>query len=92
MEFWTTYGVYGATGEGETTMAYIGHAEDELEAEAAFVDVFGELLGRFSRSGEGVVRGPITELLLSKKALKLIERQEGKATVRAHASLHVNRS
>ena len=92
MKIWTTYSVYGGTGEGETTMAYVGHAEDALEAKAAFVAVFGEFFGRFSMSVEGAMRGSVTELLFSKEALKLIERLEGKATVRAHAMLHVNRS
>lgn len=73
-------------------MAFLGHAEDAAEAQAAFTAVFGEFFVQFSMSVEGVVRGPGTERLFSEEALSLIERLEGKATVQAHASLHVNRS
>ena len=92
MKIWTTYSVYNGTGEGETTMAYVGHAENRTEAKAAFVDVFGEFFGRFSCSVEGTVRDPVTELLFSEEALQLMERMAGHATVRAHAMIHVNRS
>lgn len=91
MKIWSTYSVYGGTGEGETVMACLGHAEDAQEAKAAFVAVFGEFFGRFAVAVEGVLRDSVTGLLFSDELLGTVERLEGKATVVAHAKLHINR-
>ena len=91
MKIWTTYSVYGGTGEGETVMACLSHAEDAQEAKAAFVAVFGEFFGRFAVAVEGVLRDSVTGLLFSDELLGTVQRLEGKATVVAHAKLHINR-
>lgn len=91
MKIWTTYGVYGATGEGETVMACLGHAENAQQAKAAFVAIFGEFFGHFAVAVEGVLRDRINGLLFSDELLKTVEGLEGKATVVAHAKLHINR-
>lgn len=92
MKIWTTYGVYSATGEGETVMACLGHAEDALQAKAAFVAVFGEFFGHFAVAVEGVPRDRITGLLFSDELLATVQGLEGRATVVAHAKFHINRS
>ncbi len=92
MKLWTTTVEYSATGEGETLMAWIGHAEDAAEAKAELIKVFNSFHGAFGVSVEGVARNSVTELLFSEEALRQIERLECKATVRAHAMIHVNRS
>ena len=92
MKLWTTRSVYNASGEGETVMACIGHAENAEEAKAAFVEIFGEFFGRFSVSVEGVARDPVVELLFSEELLDTVAGCEGRATVVAQASLRVNRS
>ena len=91
MKIWTTYSLYGGTGEGETMMAWLGHAEDAQEAKAAFVAVFGEFFGRFAVAVEGVLRDSVTGLLFSGELLETVQGLEGKATVVAHAKLHINR-
>lgn len=40
MKLWTTTVEYGASGEGETMMAWIGHAENAAEAKAELIKVF----------------------------------------------------
>ena len=92
MKLWTTTVEYGASGEGETLMAWIGHAEDAAEAKAELIKVFNAFHGAFGMSVEGVARNSVTELLFSEDALQMLERLEGKATVRAHAMLHFNRA
>lgn len=66
MKLWTTRSVYNATGEGETVLACIGHADNAEEAKAAFVKIFGEFFGPFSVSVEGVSRDSVIELLFSR--------------------------
>ena len=90
MKLWTTTVEYGASGEGETIIAWIGHAENAAEATLGLIDVFGAFHGAFGVSVEGVVRNPVTRLLFSKEALRTLESLEGRATVRAHAMLHFN--
>jgi hypothetical protein len=92
MKLWTTTVEYGASGEGETLMAWIGHAEDAAEAKAELIKAFNEFHGAFGMPVEGVARNSVTELLFSEDALQMLERLEGKATVRAHAMVHFNRS
>lgn len=92
MRLWTTTVEYGASGEGETLMAWIGHAENSAEANAELIKVFNAFHGAFGVSVEGVARNSVTELLFSEDALQMMERLEGKATVRAHAMIHFNRS
>ena len=41
MKLWTTTVEYGASGEGETLMAWIGHAEDAVEAKAELIKYAG---------------------------------------------------
>jgi hypothetical protein len=91
MKIWTTYGLYSGTGEGETVMAWLGHAEDAQEAKAAFVAVFGEFFGRFAVAVEGVLRDNVTGMLFSDGLLGTVRRLEGKAAVVAHAQLYINR-
>lgn len=86
MKLWTTRSVYNATGEGETVNACIGHADNAQDAKAAFVKIFGA----FSVSVEGVSRYPVVELLFSDELLRTTAGFEGRATVAAHAMLHVN--
>lgn len=92
MKLWTTTVAYGATGEGETLMAWIGYAENAAQAKMELIKVFKAFHGAFGESIEGVARNPVTNLLFSEEALKMMERLEGRATVRAHAMLHFNRS
>lgn len=92
VKLWTTTVEYRASGEGETIMAWIGHAEDAADAKAELVKAFNEFHGAFGVSVEGEARNSVTELLFSEEALKQIEYLGRKATVRAHAMLHVNRS
>ena len=90
MKLWTTTVEYGASGEGETLMAWIDHAEDAAEAKLGLINVFGKFHGAFGESAEGVVRNRVTRLLFSEEALAMLERLEGRATVRAQAMLHFN--
>lgn len=90
MKLWTTTVAYGASGEGETLMAWIGHAENAAEAKAELIKVFNSFHGAFSVSVEGVVRNEVTALLFSEEALRMVEKMEGRATVRLHAALHFN--
>ena len=91
-KLWTTTVEYGASGEGETIMAWIGHAEDAAEAKAELIKVFNEFHGAYGVSVQGVARNSVTELLFSEEVLRQIEHLGRKATVRAHAMLHFNRS
>lgn len=92
MKLWTTTVEYGGSGEGETLMAWIGHAQNAAEAKSELSKVFNAFHGAYGVSVEGVARNSVTELLFSEQALRMIEGLEGKATVRAHAMLHVNRA
>lgn len=92
MKLWTTTVEYGASGEGETLMAWIGHAENAAEAKAELINVFNAFHGAFGVSVEGVARNSVTELLFSDEALRMLEHLGGRATVRAHAMLHFNRA
>jgi hypothetical protein len=92
MRLWTTTVEYGATGEGETVMAWIGYAENAAEAKTELIKVFNKFHGAFGVAVEGVARNSVTELLFSEEALRMIEHLEGRATVRAHAMLHFNRA
>ena len=92
MKLWTTTAHYGASGEGETIMAWIGYAENAVQAKTELIKVSNEFHGAFGVSIEGVARNPVTELLFSEKALRMLERLEGQANVRAHAMIHFNRA
>ena len=92
MRLWTTTVEYGASGEGETWIARIAHAENAAEAKLDLMEVCGKFHGAFGVPVEGVVRNEVTELLFSEEVFRTLERLEGKATVVAHASLHVNRA
>ena len=90
MKLWTSTVEYGASGEGETRMAWIGHAENAAEAKAELIEVFNSFHGAYALSTEGVVRNSVTKLLFSEEVLVMLERLEGRATVRVHATLHFN--
>jgi len=92
MRLWTTTVAYGATGEGETYIAWIGYAENADGAKMELIKVSNEFHGAFGESIEGVARNPVTNFLFSEEALKMMEQLEGKANVRAHAMFHFNRS
>ena len=92
MRLWTTTVEYGASGEGETLIAWIGYAKNAAQAKAGLVGIYGKFHGAFGLPIERVARNNVTELLFSDEMLKTLERLEGKAKVRAHAMLPVNRA
>lgn len=88
---WTVTAEYGATGEGQTVMAYVGWAETESEAKNGFLKEFDPFFALGCVPEKGIVKNAITAQLFSDIALEKmreIERRRGALT--AQASLHFN--
>lgn len=88
---WTVTAEYGASGEGETVMAYVGWAETEAEAKSGFLKAFGPFFALACIPEKGVIKNAITEQIFSDLALekmRSVERRRG--SLEAQASLHIN--
>lgn len=89
---WTVLADYGATGEGHTSMIWVGYALDAAEAQAIFERRFGHFFSKFSSASEGIIVNEVTEVLLPKDTAKRLERAAGRANVDFYSHLHLNAS
>ncbi len=90
MKIWTAYCDYFATGEGRTLMACIVYANDETEAKDKFKAKFGDWYFLGCDAEEGVVKNSVTQFLFSDHALEMATKEEGRANIDIHASVHFN--
>lgn len=89
---WTVWADYGATGEGDTSMVWIGYALDDSEAYGFFESHFGNFFTKFCRAGQEIIVNEVTEVLLPPGTAKRLERAAGRANVEFHSRLYVNAS
>lgn len=89
---WTVWADYGATGEGHTSMVWIGYALDAAEAQGHFECRFGDFFAKFSSAGQGIIVNEVTEVLLPPGTAKRLERAAGRANVDFYSHLHLNAS
>lgn len=87
---WTVWVDYGATGEGQTWLVWIGYALDEAAARKSFSDRFGEFFAQFCEIETGAVLNQVTERLLPPGTAELLEGANGKAQAEFYAHMHLN--
>ena len=90
MRLWTTCDQYSGTGEGQFIAAWIGYAEDEAGARAAYERVFGTFEMTFSR--EGVWRNGASDVPFPAAQLDRLEKMESVSKAETYARQYVNRS
>lgn len=90
MKIWTVWCDYGATGEGQSVMVWIGYAENEAAACAKFSERFGNVFASVCEAKHGVVRNEFIQYLFSEKVLTACEKAEGKGNIDLYASAHFN--
>lgn len=91
-QVWTVWTAYSATGEGVTYCALVTYAADSLTAKAVFSQKFGQYLERGADCAQGVVCNGVTRKLFSQEAFETMRNAEGKASLEAYATMHVNYS
>ena len=73
-------------------MAVIGYASNKEQAKEMFAKQFENWVEMGCEASSGVVQNPVVQYLFTPSALQILTKENGKATLVAHASIHINLS